>query len=198
MNWKATIPPTIILLGFLSVIYIIWIEEFQYYQTISDSSVLPVNEKLNLDFLEANNSPAYLHFFSEDCRNSRINIHHIDRIIEKNKGNVDFYIINVSNLSSEVLRKKYDVPAFVKIIHDPSAQVAAQLNVVSSPYALVISQDQTLFFGGNYNNKNGLCGANEINRSSPAIALDFLLKNNNPPLFPNHQLSFSGCSINQS
>ncbi len=162
MNWKATIPPALIIIGFLSVLRIIWIEEFRYYVPVSDQSQLPINEKLNLDFIGESDTQSYLHFFTEECRNSRINITHIQRIIQKHKEEVAFYIINISELTSEDLRKKYDLPHHVNIIHDPNARVAKELHVVSSPYALVVNQDRKLFFGGNYNTKNGLCGANEI------------------------------------
>lgn len=194
MKYRATILTIILVTGFTAVIGIIWDQEFKNYLVSGDYSELAFNSKLELEFLPEE-KPSYLHFFSEDCRNARININHIHRIIAKYENEVDFFIVNVSDLEASELRDKYEIPTEVKIIQDQEGLVTNTLNVKSLPYALISTSDQRLFFGGNYNGKNGLCGSNEIIWSSPAVALKFLVKHQQPPLFPSHQLSFLGCGV---
>lgn len=194
MKLSAVVPVLLIVIGFISVIAIIWDQEFKNYLVIADNKDLPIDTELALDFLPQDR-PSYIHFFSEDCRNARINISHIERIISKYDADVRFFVVNVSALQSEHLRKKYDLPAQVQIVDDPGGKLAGSLHVKSLPYALISRSDRRLFFGGNYNNKNGLCGSSEIIWSSPAVALKFLIKNQPPPLFPDYQLDFVGCGI---
>ena len=194
MTASRIIPPIVIVFGFISVIAIIWEQEFKHYVSAGDRMDLDYQSTLDLDFL-ASGKPSYLHFFSEDCRNARINISHIDRIISEYKEEVNFYIINGSSLDSQRLRDKYHLPIHVQILDDAAGIIAQTLRVKSSPYALLTTADKSLFFGGNYQSKNGLCGANEIIWSAPAIALKFLTEQKNPPIFPSHQLDFIGCGI---
>jgi len=195
MTASRIIPPIIIVSGFISVIAIIWEQEFKHYVPAGDRMDLNYASSLDLDFL-VSGKPSYLHFFSEDCRNARINISHIERIISEYEEEVNFYVINGSSLESQRLRNKYDLPVQVKILDDATGIIAQTLKVKSLPYALITTAEKTLFFGGNYQSKNGLCGANEISWSAPAIALKFLTEQKNPPIFPSHQLDFIGCGIN--
>ncbi len=191
---KAIIPPFVIASGFLAVLLIMWEQEFKHYVPVGDHSTLTLNSTLNVDFL-IKDKPSYLHFFSDECRSARVNLNHIKPIISTYQEQVNFYIINSSAISSEQLRKKYGIPDQVQILDDSSGFIAQSLEVKSLPYALIVTKDQELYFGGNYNNKNGLCGADEIIWSSPAVALNFLQEQKNPPLFPDHQLDFIGCGI---
>ena len=194
MKTSKIIPPVIIVSGFVLVIAIIWEQEFKHYVPTGNRMDLSQKSTLAVDFLSTE-KPSYLHFFSEECRNARINLTHIERIIEDYKDQVNFYIINGSSLDSRRLKEKYNLPHYVQVKDDAKGLIARSLQVKTSPYALIATENKSLFFGGNYQGKNGLCGANEITWSSPAVALKFLLEQKQPPLFPSHQLDFIGCGI---
>ena len=192
MKAKVLIPGFITIAGFTAVMFILWEQEFRHYLAIQDQSELELNTKLELEFLPES-KPAYLHFFSEDCRQAIINIEHINQIAAQYPEEVSFFIINNSRVEANELKTKYNLHHKLEVIQDPKGTIAQKLNVSSTPYALISSDDQHLFFGGNYNNKNGLCGAGDIIWSSPAVALRALMKNQQPPWFPSYQLDFRGC-----
>lgn len=194
MKLRAALLIFVLISGFISVLAILWDQEFKNYVSKGYHSSLEVSSEMNFDFLP-DGKVSYIHFFSEDCRNSRINISHIHRIISAYDEDVMFFIINDGELGSESLREKYDLPKSVTIIDDSEQEIAHKMRVKSLPYALISTADNRLFFGGNYNGKNGLCGSAEIIWSAPAVALRFLTNNQNPPLFPGYQLDFLGCSI---
>ncbi len=195
MKTSYFIPPLMIISGFVLVIVILWNQEFKYYLPSGDHSKLAINAKLDLEFLSGDR-PAYLHFFAESCKNSRVNIQHLERIIEAYEDKVDFYIVNNSSANANTIRSKYNIPNKVNMIDDKKGELSQMLHVKSQPYALIATRENQLFFGGNYNNKNGLCGAGDIIWSSPAVALKFLVeRKQQPPLFPAYQLSFLGCEV---
>ncbi|WP_462249267.1 hypothetical protein [Ekhidna sp.] len=194
MKYRAVIPILLIIIGFISAIAILWDQEFKNYVPVGDNSDLAVNSKMDLDFLKEGR-PSYLHFFSEECTNARVNINHINRIITKYGSHVNFYIVNSSSIDAVSLRNKYDIPSSVQIVNDATATLTKSLHVKSLPYALIANSEQRLFFGGNYNNQNGLCGSGEIIWSSPAVALKFLINQQQPPIFPSYQLNFVGCGV---
>ncbi len=194
MKYRAVIPMLLIIIGFISAIAILWDQEFKNYVPVGDNSDLAVNSKMNLDFLEEG-KPSYLHFFSEECTNARVNINHINRIVSKYGSSVNFYIVNSSSIDAIMLRNKYNIPQWVQIVNDEGAKLTKSLHVKSLPYALIANSEQRLFFGGNYNNQNGLCGSGEIIWSSPAVALKFLINQQQPPIFPSYQLNFVGCGV---
>ena len=194
MKISSVIPPLVIITGFVLVLVILWEQEFKYYLASGDHSELAISSELPIDFL-ADERPSYLHFFSESCKNSRVNIQHIKQIFKRYNQEVDFYIVNNSLEGAATIRTKYDIPSEVEIIDDIKGEVGRVLNVKSQPYALIATTENHLYFGGNYNNKNGLCGAGDIIWSSPAVALKFLVEQKQPPLFPTYQLSFLGCEI---
>lgn len=195
MRTSLFIPPVVIISGFALVITIIWNQEFKHYLPSGDYDDLALNSKLQFDFLEEG-KPSYLHFFSESCKSSRVNIAHIQQVISKHQQEANFYIINKSQLDAKSIRAKYEIPANVQIIDDEIGKISTSLHIQTLPYALITTPENNLVFGGNYNNKNGLCGAADIIWSSPAVALKFVIEQKAPPFFPQHQLAFVGCSIN--
>ena len=191
----SLLPPFLIAGGFFVVLTILWNQEFKYYLPSGNYSELPLEQELDLDFIESG-KPSFFHFFSKECKSSRVNIDHVNPLFEKYADVANFYIICDSKESAAYLDRIQSISSKVKIIEDGSHKISQSLNVKSLPYALIINTDKTLFFGGNYNNKNGLCGPSDIIWSSPALALKFLSEQKKLPLFPDHQLAFVGCATN--
>ncbi|UXX79257.1 hypothetical protein N7E81_18035 [Reichenbachiella carrageenanivorans] len=103
----------------------------------------------------------------------------------------DFYIIDQDS------NHTIDLPHYIKTIKDPQGELFNYFRVMSTPHAMLIETDGTVFFSGNYNNKNGLCGPTDIQWSAPAIALKFLYNQSDPPIFPAYQLLPTGCELSK-
>lgn len=190
------VPLLVIIACFALVIRIIWLEEFQHYLPVKQQEQ-GLNQSVQLSFASQHaDRPSYIHFFSDDCLNARINMDHISRMTDDFKDDFNFYIINKSTLSAHELKRKYNLPSYYQIIEDEKGVIMRSLNILTVPHSLIVNVDNTLYFSGNYMNQNGLCGPMDIKWSAPAIALKFLSKENNPPLFPSYQRNFRGCQIN--
>lgn len=184
--------------GFSYSLYVVWVEEFQFYLPITQNKAFSSETVFRFDFL--NNSPekpVYLHFYNEKCTNARINIDHIQRFISKYQNDFDFYLIDQSSQPKQKIRQELGLPSFLQIIPDPNGELFDYFNIRSTPHALILQPNGSIYFNGNYNNQNGLCGPTDIQWSAPAIALKFLKNHSNPPIFPTYQLVPKGCEISK-
>lgn len=177
--------------------YIFWEEELQYYRLRSYGPKYVVNDQVVAGFIDPDNTrPIFVHFFDNDCVDSRINLEHLQLFADRYKEQYDFYVIDESGLGSDLLHSRYDLPAYMMVIDDVKHQLSQQMGVYTTPHAFVLNGDRQLYFSGNYNNQFGICGAGDIGSSAPAIAMRFLSEGNQAPIFPTYQTSFTGCTIN--
>ena len=185
-----------ILICLTASLCIYWDEEFQFY-FVKNQSSLKVGDKILLaDFKSDISKPLYIHFFDERCVDSKVSLEHLPLIIDRYPETCNYMIINGSSLTERDLRKAYQLPESVSIFQDSNFELTQQLNVPTTPHVLIIDRNQSLYFTGNYSDGSGLCSATSIYSSAPAVALRFLASNNQPPLFTNYQVSFTGCPIN--
>ncbi len=186
---------TVIAFGLVISSHVLWIEELQYYLTKEKGTTLQLNDKVDLALVNQNTSgPVYLHFYDGNCTDSRINLEHISTLVELYQDICDFYLINQSNYRQQDLRSDYSLSEHLTIVDDSDHRISKKLEIASTPHVLILD-DSKLYFSGNYNNANGLCGATNIQQSAPAVALNFLSRSNQPPLFANYQVAFTGCEI---
>jgi len=182
--------------GFLLVFHILWKEEFRHYIPQRPQQEIALNAAISEDFLNTNDKPFFLHYFSNDCRSARVNIQHIGKIMEDYKEDFNFYIINLSESTHEAFKRKHKLPDYVKVIDDPKKEIADRHQVASTPFASIVNQEGKMIFRGNYSNENGLCGPSDIKWSAPSVALKFIAQNNTPPALPSNHFRFSGCATN--
>ncbi|NQZ76066.1 MAG: hypothetical protein HRT61_08140 [Ekhidna sp.] len=173
-------------------VFILWMENLSSYLPQKTSAVINQNPA-DLDFLSSN-QVNYLHFFDPSCLNSRINLAHLPRIAENQDGKIKFFLIT-SSTSNQL--KKGVIPSYFTIIEDPSQEIYKYCGVTSTPSAIIYKEGKGSFFA-NYNGKNGLCGANEIKYSGPALALEFMIEHDKFPILPTLQTNAVGCQIKEN
>ena len=198
MRAREVFSIVIICTGFLSVIYLLWTEEFRYYVPIKTTQKIDKGVFHKGSFPELGQKPAYLHYFDNSCKRSRVNIQHIGQIMEAFKDEFDFYVININGAKNKDFSRKHHLPDYVKIIDDTHQEIVSNHQVASTPFVSILDREGNLVFRGNYTNKNGFCGPLDIKSSAPSLALAFIAKHDLPPIFPNDQLETYGCMINRN
>jgi hypothetical protein len=136
--------------------------------------------------------PMLIHFFNPDCPCSRFNIPHFKSLIKKYGDRVNFTVVPLilkgQHYTSEEIQKKFGMD--VTVLFD--SDLAALCGVYSTPQAVIINSDNTLFYRGNYN-RSRYCTDKKSNYAQ--FALDALLKHNGPALFSPLALQAYGCQI---
>ena len=187
---------TATLFCFSASLFVYWEEEFQYY-VIENAPSLVVGSDVDLsEFFSNSKRPIYFHFFDEDCADSKISLEHFPIVAKHYQEVCEYIVVNASNLEAAALRQEYQLPSYIQIIDDSDHVLTNRLKVVTTPHALIVNTDNQLLFTGNYSDGSGLCGANTIRNSAPAVALRFLASNHQTPLFSPYQIAFTGCPIN--
>ena len=185
---KKTLGFFILGMSLYGSIHILWTENLSTY--LPKKGTVSVNKNpTNLQFLSSNDIN-YLHFYDPSCLNSRINIDHLPSITKQYASDAKFFLI--ASGSNDI--KAGLVPDYFDVIEDPFGEISRYCGISTLPSAIVHKQGQGSFFA-NYNNKNGLCGANDIKYSGPAIALRFMIEHDKFPVLPQLQQAQIGCYV---
>jgi len=139
--------------------------------------------------LENKNKPTFLHFFNPDCPCSRFNIPHFKSLVKKYSNQVNFIIVPVTqkSYSEKAIQERFGLE--VPVLSDTS--IASICGVYSTPQAVIINNQQQLYFRGNYN-KTRYCTDKKTEYAK--MALDSLL-NNSDASFDLYALKAYGCEL---
>lgn len=143
---------------FAGIGYIFWRQEVQYLlptprpknltQPIFGASLdIPFSLLSWLDFRR----PTLLHFFNPDCPCSRFNLEHVTKLIHLFKNQVNFLVVaqaNENRITASLL-KGYGLE--IPIILDFSGEIARTFGVYSTPQAVILTKNHSLYYRGNYN-----------------------------------------------
>jgi hypothetical protein len=174
---------------------IFWVTEWQYSLPTpipKDYCDVRTGTEIKLEkFHVAHSKPLMLHFFNPGCPCSRFNVPHIQSIIKKYKGKVDFAVVvmsNNDNLTAEEIADKFnaDIPVFF------DRDIATECGVYSTPQAVIIDKNSKLYYRGNYN-KARYC--TDKNSEYARIALDAVLENSKLPSFDQLASKAYGCRL---
>ena len=134
--------------------------------------------------------PVFLHFFNPDCPCSKFNVEHFESLVRTYSNEVDFVVVPVSkdHRSPEAIKKLFHIS--VPVIVDTT--LATLCGVYSTPQAVIVNADQTLFYRGNYN-KSRYC--TNKNSDYARIALDSLLNKKSLSGFDNQAFLAYGCQL---
>ena len=156
------------------------------YHNVPRGEKLALNTSLNT----SGKKPLFLHFFNPDCPCSKFNVEHFESLVKTYGDEVDFVVVPVSkdHRSAEKIKKAFHIS--VPVIIDTA--LAARCGVYSTPQAVIVNTNQTLFYRGNYN-KSRYC----TNKTSDyaRIALDSLLNNKSLSGFDNQAFLAYGCQL---
>ena len=191
-KWLAV---SCLLLIFSFVALLFWYNEWRYtlptpvpeqYHAISIGATIDLSEK----FTPEKNGPVFLHFFNPDCPCSRFNIPHFKSLITEYADKISFAVVVITkdkSYTEEKIREKYGIT--VPVLFDTS--LASICGVYSTPQAVLLNSDHTLYYRGNYN-KSRYCTDKKSNYAQ--VAIDALLADQQP-VFGRYALTAYGCSL---
>lgn len=184
-------------LVFLMVVItaIFWYNQFVYslptpipanYHTVSIGKKIPLGDR----FGAANNKPVFLHFFNPECPCSRFNIDQFRSLVKTYRGQVNFAVILMSAkpYTAAEIQNRFQIT--VPVYSDST--LAATCGVYSTPQAVVIKADQTLYYRGNYN-KSRYCTDMKTNYAK--IAVDGVLEHKSLSGLDKYALKAYGCTL---
>jgi hypothetical protein len=188
----------ILILVSSGVAAIFWYQELQYllptpvpknYRVVLPNEVVQFDSAL---IPRQNLKPKLLHFFSPDCPCSRFNLKHFLSLKRKYSHAIEFYavIAKQEHLGSA----QYMVGKDITIIVDKNEKLAKACGVYSTPQAVLIQQNNQLYFRGNYN-RSRYCV--DKNSNFAQMAMDSLMARKGPPHFIELATQSYGCSISQ-
>ena len=162
MRWRIAAALLLVtsLLGFAG--YVFWLQDWKYnlptpkpqgLQQIAIGSKPPLPPALARLRREAGGRPLFLHFFNPDCPCSRFNEEHVQTLVRANKSTTRFVAV-VEPEGGELARdaaanatRDFGMDAVL----DGTGEIGRALGVYSTPQAVILNADGTLFFRGNYN-----------------------------------------------
>lgn len=183
---------------FCSILFIFWKQEWKYlmptpvpenYKVILPKTTINLDSIIKLD----KTKPIFLHFFSPGCPCSKYNIVHFRYLVEKYKNKVNFYAILFSD--NITYTKKDFVAVYgidISVIIQNGGKIAELCGVYATPQAVIIQQNNLLFYRGNYN-KSRYCS--DKNTNFAEIAIIDLLEGKEPPNFGELATRAYGCEL---
>lgn len=183
---------------FLGVVYLFWQQEMRYLlPTPVPSGYHPVLPDQSIDLTyhiaQPSGRPVLLHFFSADCPCSRFNIDHF-RHLERSFGDsIDFYVVLPGVRTQEIasqFEKQYGLS--IPVLVDRDEQLAKACGVYSTPQAVLITNQNKLYYRGNYNRAR-YCTLKST--SYAELSIKSLLAGAPPPVFVELATQAYGCQL---
>lgn len=150
----------VILMGAMvgAIGFIFWHQEIQYWTP----TPIPINVKqismgdrvdINAWIKPDNDKPTFLHFYNFDCPCSRFNINEFQSMYFRYRDSVNFVAIVQSVDPDPKLAEKFQrlmgvtIPTHI----DTNGEVAQAMGIYSTPQAVIINNQNEIFYKGNYN-----------------------------------------------
>lgn len=198
MSLSRIVSVSLLLVGvIIGISTLFWQQELKYVlPTPVPASYRPVAplSKIETSFLpvRVSNQPVFLHFFNPDCPCSRFNLQEFKKLARAHSDEVQFVVVFQTDeaVSAEDLKKKFDltVPALI----DADKRVATACGVYSTPQAVILDQEQRLYYRGNYN-KTRYCTARHT--AFAQLSLEALLAGQATPYFGELSSKAYGCEL---
>lgn len=180
---------------FSAIGYLFWYNDIIYqlptpipedYKPIETGSLIVFNDALN----DTDSKPVFLHFFNPDCPCSRFNMKHFKSLVKEYGNRVDFKVVVLSPkpFTPESIQDKFGLQ--IPILFDES--IAKACGVYSTPQAVLLDQNQHLYYRGNYNTTR-YC--TDEKTSFARIALNGLLEKQTNLVFSDAALKSYGCTL---
>jgi len=180
---------------FTCIILLFWYKEWVYslptpvpgnYVAAQPGKYIELAGKFN----PKKDQPVFLHFFNPDCPCSRFNIVQFNSLVKEYGSKVSFGVVVMTrdkSYTAERIREKFGWS--IPVILDSA--LATNCGVYSTPQAVLLNEDHTLNYRGNYN-RNRYCTDKKSNYAQ--LAIDALLDKQNP-VFNQYALKAYGCSL---
>ena len=184
-------------LSFLMVVIIsfFWYNQLVYslptpvpsnYHTVTAGKKISLTGKIDV----RNNKPVFLHFFNPECPCSRFNIDQFKNLVKTYHDEVNFAVILLSSkkYTEKEIQDRFGIT--VPVYADSS--LAASVGVYSTPQAVVLKNDQTLYYRGNYN-KSRYCTDMKTNYAK--MAIDDVVKHQPLSILDKYAFTAYGCTL---
>lgn len=176
------------------VVALFWYNDWQYrlptpvpagYQAVATGT----RTDLQTVVKKNDGKPMFLHFFNPSCPCSRFNFRHFKWLASTYGQQVNFAIVLMSSskYTEKEVQERFgtDLPVYF------DTTLAKSCGVYSTPQAVIIDQDNKLYYRGNYNSSR-YCTDKKTEYAR--IALDSLLNNQNTH-FDQQALTAYGCQL---
>lgn len=199
MRKRLVLTLSLLALILFSISWLFWKQEVQYWlptEVPQDYVDIPSGSTVKLDFIKKSQNHKVLHFYNPNCPCSKFNFTSFKNILKNHHEAFDFYLIvqetneGISANVSEVLEKYGG-----HIITDQNKNIAKHCGVYSTPQMVILDQNNTLYYKGNYN-KARYCTS--PNSDYAAMAIDSLFSGVDKPSFPSFAKQAYGCSLEKS
>ncbi|MBE7176557.1 MAG: AhpC/TSA family protein [Mucilaginibacter polytrichastri] len=175
-----------------------WYNEYRYslptplpahYKAVQNGVRIPVDAYPGL----RSGKPVLLHFFNPECPCSRFNITHVKQLMHDFSGKIEVAIVVVSkkSFSGEDIRAQFGLEN-VAVIADQG--LSALCGVYSTPQAVILDKNRTLFYRGNYNRARYCTDAKTAYAQQ---AITDLLSSRPMSHLPAFATRAYGCSLNE-
>jgi thiol-disulfide isomerase/thioredoxin len=181
---------------FGGITYLFWKNEYKYslptpvpvhYKGVAIGTSINLKDKLRV----ASGKPTFIHFFNPDCPCSKFNIPHVESLVKKYGNKMTFVIVVIgkdSKYTEQDIQDKFDLT--VPVLFDKN--IADVCGVFSTPQAVILDENQKLYYRGNYN-RTRYCADEKSNFAQ--MAIDSLLNKNKNPSFDKLALKAYGCTL---
>ena len=181
---------------FSFVAFLFWYNEWRYsLPTPVPETYHAVKIKEHIDLtgksIPGNNGPLFLHFFNPDCPCSRFNIAHFKSLVTGYADRVNFAVVVMTkdkSYTAETISDKFGIT--VPVLFDTS--IARVCGVYSTPQAVSLDNNHTLYYRGNYN-RSRYCTDKKSNYAQ--MAIDSLVAGHHLANYNQYALKAYGCSL---
>ncbi|MCD0489536.1 AhpC/TSA family protein [Pedobacter sp. MC2016-14] len=172
-----------------------WYNQFVYslptpvpsnYRTVNPGEKIPLSDQIRPN----NNKPVFLHFFNPDCPCSRFNIDQFKALVKTYQDQLNFAVILMSakRYKEAEIQSRFGIT--VPVYTDST--LASTCGVYSTPQAVLIKEDQTLYYRGNYN-KSRYCTDMKTNYAK--MAIEGIVKHTKLDGLDKYALKAYGCTL---
>lgn len=179
---------------FIGIIALFWHYEWVYslptpvpshYRVVRTGEHIAATQQL-----ATAHKPLFLHFYNPDCPCSRFNMTYFKTLVRKYHDSASFVIVPMSNKRLTAKEIQEATGLSIPVLLDTT--LAAACGVYSTPQAVIIDTNHTLYYRGNYN-KSRYCTATGSNYAE--IALNTLLHQQPINNFDRLALQAYGCQL---
>jgi len=179
---------------FMGIIALFWHFEWVYslptpvpnqYRIVKTGEYIAASQNLSMA-----KKPLFLHFYNPDCPCSRFNLTHFKTLVQKYHNDISFAIVPMTNKHLTATDIQEATGLQIPVLFDTT--LAAACGVYSTPQAVIIDTNHTLYYRGNYN-KARYCTA--ANSNYAEIALNNLLHHQPAMIYDKLALQAYGCQL---
>jgi len=184
---------------FFAIGYLLWENELQYItptELPNEYVKVKVMDKVNLEeaFGDSNGKPFFIHYYNPYCPCSKFNYAYYKSLTDKYENDFNLFLV-IREMDRDVIDElKENIQTQVTLIIDKGGEIAKQTGVYSTPQAVLLTTDYTLYYRGNYS-RTRYCTTKSYNYAE--MAIDSLLAGKKAPDFGDFAITSYGCSLDK-